>query len=502
MTVLDDTSIRAPRHTDTIDVRVAIVGTGFSGIGAAIRLKQAGITDFVLLERADDLGGTWRDNHYPGCCCDVPSHLYSFSFELNPRWTRGFAPQWEIRDYLRWVAAKHQITDRMRFRHEVTRACWDDAAQRWDIETTGGRLTARVLVSGGGALSDPKIPDLPGLDSFPGTMFHSARWDHAHDLAGERVAVIGTGASAIQFVPAIQPRVGRLHLFQRTPPWVIPRFDHQITRVEHGLLKYLPFATALVRGAIYGALEVRVVGFRNPRVMRVADRTARWHLRRQVRDPELRRKLTPDYVIGCKRILVSDDYYPSLTEPNVEVLTGGVAEVRGREVVSGDGEAREVDTIIFGTGFEATEPPIARRIIGRDGRSLGEHWRENGMSAYLGTTVAGFPNLFVMTGPNTGLGHTSMIYMIESQLNYLVDALRHLDAARATSADVRRPVQNAYNGWVQGQMEGTVWTAGSCRSWYLDDTGRNTTLWPGYTIDYRRRTRHFDPADYTLTPRG
>ncbi len=480
-------------------VRVAIIGTGFAGIGAAIRLKQAGISDFVLLERASDLGGTWRDNHYPGCCCDVPSHLYSFSFELNPRWTRGFAPQWEIRDYLRWTAAKHQVTERIRFRHEVTEARWDEPSRRWLIRTTGGDLAARVLVSGAGSLSDPKIPDLPGLEGFIGKMFHSARWDHDHTLAGERVAVIGTGASAIQFVPAIQPAVARLHLFQRTPPWVIPRLDHQITDVEHGLLKYLPFAPALVRGLIYASLEMRVVGFRRPRLMRIVDRLARWHLKHQIPDPGLRRRLTPDYVIGCKRILISDNYYPALTKPNVELLSGGVTEVRGGSVVSGDGIEREVDTIIFGTGFEVTEMPIAKRLHGRDGRSLYAHWSEHGMSAYLGTTVSGFPNLFMLTGPNTGLGHTSMVYMIESQLNYLIDGIRQLDAHRAEIAEVRPEVQEAYNVMLQDRMRGTVWTAGNCQSWYLDDTGRNTTLWPGYTFDFRRRTRQFEPSDYQLT---
>jgi cation diffusion facilitator CzcD-associated flavoprotein CzcO len=492
---------QSPRADGRIgDVRIAIVGSGFSGLGAAIRLKQAGIADFVVLERADDLGGTWRDNHYPGCCCDVPSHLYSFSFELNPRWTRGFAPQWEIRDYLRWTAAKHQVTPKIRFGHEVTNADWDEAAQRWQIETTRGGLTARVLILGSGALSEPKIPEIPGLDGFKGTMFHSARWDHGHDLAGERVAVIGTGASAIQFVPEIQREVEQLHVFQRTPPWVIPRLDHQITRTEHALLKYLPFAPGLVRGLIYAALEVRVLGFRNPRLMKVADRVARWHLKRQVSDPELRRKLTPDYVIGCKRILVSDNYYPSLDEPNVEVLSGGATEIHGNTVVSGDGQAREVDTIIFGTGFEIAEMPISKRLRGRDGRKLREVWAQNGMSAYLGTAVAGFPNLFILTGPNTGLGHTSMVYMIESQLNYIVDAMRKMDAHQAATVEVRQEVQDAFNRDLQARMEGTVWTAGNCQSWYLDDTGRNRTLWPGYTFDFRRRTRQFDPDDYQLQP--
>jgi len=482
------------------EAEVAIIGSGFSGLGMAIRLKQAGIDDFVVLERADELGGTWRDNHYPGCCCDVPSHVYSFSFELNPFWTRGFAPQWEIRDYLRRTAEKYGVLPHIRFGHEVTEAAWDDGAQRWSIETTGGDFTARVLVSGAGPLSDPTVPALPGLDDFQGRAFHSAVWDHDHDLTGERVAVIGTGASAIQFVPAIQPQVERMHVFQRTAPWVIPRFDHEITDVEHTLLRRIPFAPAIVRSVLYWTLESRVVGFRNPRLMKLADRVARWHLRRQVPDEQLREKLTPGYVMGCKRILISDDYYPSLTKPNVEVLTEGVKQVRERSIVSGDGSEREIDTIIFGTGFHVADPPIAARIRGRDGRTLAEHWA-GGMTAYLGTTVAGFPNLFFLLGPNTGLGHNSMVYMIESQLNYVIDALRVMRERDARAVEVRPDVQERYNEELQAAMKGTVWTAGQCQSWYLDDTGRNTTLWPSWTFRFRGRTRRFDAESYVVENR-
>lgn len=476
---------------------VAIIGSGFAGIGAAIRLKQAGFNDYVVLERADDLGGTWRDNTYPGCCCDVPSHVYSFSFELNPFWTRGFAPQWEILAYLRHTAAKHEVVPRIRYRHEVLEAAWNDEAQRWEIETSAGRLTANVLISGAGALSEPTTPDIPGLESFEGKTFHSARWDHEHDLSGERVAVIGTGASAIQFVPAIQPEVAKLHLYQRTPPWIVPRLDHQITRPEHFLLRWIPFAPALVRALLYWTLESRVVGFRRPRLMKIADRVARRHLRRQVPDPELRRKLTPDYTIGCKRILVSDDYYPSLAKPNVELVTDGVEQVRPNSIVSRDGTEREVDTIIFGTGFHVTDPPIAKRIRGRDGRTLAESANPS-LQAYLGTTIAGFPNLFFMTGPNTGLGHNSMVFMIESQLNYALDGLRTMRGRRASSVEVREDVQSAYNRRLQSELDGTVWTAGHCQSWYLDDTGRNTTLWPSFSYAFRQQTRRFDPGDYVV----
>jgi cation diffusion facilitator CzcD-associated flavoprotein CzcO len=484
---------QAPPH-----LRVAIIGAGFAGLGMAIRLKQEGVEPFAVLERADEVGGTWRANHYPGCCCDVPSHVYSYSFELNPRWRRGFAPQAEILDYLKGCADKYGVRPHIRFGQDVAEARWDDTARRWELATADGtRLTADVLVNAAGALSSPKDPDIPGLDTFAGTTFHSAEWKHDHDLAGERVAVIGTGASAIQFVPAIQPTVGRLHLFQRTAPWVIPRFDHEITKVEHALLR-IPGVARLVREALYWLLETRVVGFRQPRIMKLADRVARWHLKRQVGDREdLRRKLTPGYVMGCKRILISDDYYPSLTHDNVEVVTDGIAEVRERSIVTEDGAEREIDTIIFGTGFSVTKQPIAKRIRGKDGRTLDEHWATS-MQAYKGTTVAGFPNLMVMTGPNTGLGHNSMVYMIESQLTYVMGCLRTLEQRDAKVFEVRPDVVARYNDELERQMEGTVWTAGQCQSWYLDDTGRNTTLWPSYSYAFRRRTRAFDPDAYEL----
>jgi cation diffusion facilitator CzcD-associated flavoprotein CzcO len=478
-------------------VDIAVVGTGFSGLGMAVKLREAGFSDFVLLERADELGGTWRDNHYPGCCCDVPSHVYSFSFALNPKWTRGFAPQSEIREYLNDVADDYGIRPFIRFGHEVTAAHWDEQAKRWTVETDGGTLTARVLVSGAGALSDPLIPDIPGRDSFQGAQFHSADWDHDHDLRGERVACIGTGASAIQFVPAIQPDVAQLHLFQRTPPWIMPRWDHEITGLEHKLLR-IPFAPKLVRGVLYWGLETRVVGFRRPRIMKWAAGFAKWHLKRQVPDPELRRKLMPDYTMGCKRILISDDYYPALSQPNVEVVTGGVKEIRERSVVLEDGSEREVDTIIWGTGFRVIDQPIASRIRGRDGTTLGDHWRREGMSAYKGTAVAGFPNLFFLLGPNTGLGHNSMVFMIESQIAYVVECLKTLRARQAGAAEVKPAVQEAYNRELQERLEGTVWTASHCKSWYLDDSGRNTTLWPSFSYAFRRETRTFDADEYEL----
>ncbi len=477
---------------------VIVVGTGFAGLGMAIRLRQEGVTDFVVLERAGDVGGTWRDNGYPGCACDVPSHLYSFSFELNPAWSRSFSSRQEIWDYLRHCTDRYGVRPHIRFHHEVLDAAWDHEQRRWRVRTSRGELTSDVLVTGTGALSDPAIPDIPGLDSFRGAVFHSAQWDHDYDLRGRRVAVVGTGASAIQFVPQIQPVVDSLTVFQRTPPWILPRNDRDNSAVEHKLYRAVPGLQRLTRAAIYWARELSVPGFtNNPRLLKVAELIARRHLRRHVPDPALRAKLTPDYAIGCKRILLSNDYLPALMKSNVDVVASGIAEAGPNWVRAADGTRREVDAVIFGTGFHVTDMPVAARIRGRDGRTLAEQWSE-GAQAHRGTTVAGFPNLFILVGPNTGLGHTSMIYMIESQLAYTVDALRYLRRSGATAVEVRPQAQVAYNDAVQSRMDRTVWNAGGCVSWYLDAQGRNTTLWPTFTWRFRRATRTFRPEEYTV----
>ncbi|MGH4025434.1 MAG: flavin-containing monooxygenase [Pseudonocardiaceae bacterium] len=477
---------------------VIVVGTGFAGLGMAIRLRQQGMTDFVVLERAGDVGGTWRDNDYPGCACDVPSHLYSFSFELNPSWSRSFSSQQEIWDYLRHCTDSYGVRPHIRFHHEVLDAAWDHEQQHWRVRTDHGELTSDVLVTGTGALSDPSIPDVPGLDSFTGRVFHSARWEHDYDLHGQRVAVVGTGASAIQFVPQIQPAVAALTVFQRTPPWILPRHDRDNTGFEHALYRRVPGLQRLVRAGIYWAKELATPGFtRHPRLLKVVEMMARRHLRRQVPDPALREKLTPDYAIGCKRILLSDDYLPALTQPNVDVVASGLSEAGPNWVRAADGTRREVDAVIFGTGFHVTDMPVAARIRGRDGRTLADTWSE-GAQAHRGTTVAGFPNLFILVGPNTGLGHTSMIYMIESQVAYAVDALRYLRRSGATAVEVRADAQAAYNDTVQSQLAGTVWNTGGCTSWYLDSQGRNTTLWPTFTWRFRQATRTFQPAEYVV----
>ena len=479
---------------ETTQHRIVVVGTGFAGIGMAVRLKQAGYDDFVVLERADDVGGTWRDNTYPGCRCDVPSHLYSFSFAPNPEWSSTFSPQPEIEDYLRKVTDRFGIRPHIRFGHAVETARWEDG--RWRIQTSQGEFVADVLLSGMGPLAEPSYPKLPGVESFEGEVFHSAQWDHDLDLSGRKVAVIGTGASAIQFVPAIQPEVEELHLFQRTPPWVMPRPDRKITEVEKAVFRRFPLAQKVARAGIYWGRESMVLGFAKlPAIMKQVQKVAEKHLADQVRDPLLRAKLTPDFTLGCKRVLISDDYYPAIVQPNVEVVTDGIAEVTPTGIITEDGVKHEVDTIIYGTGFRVTDLPVMDTVHGRDGVSLREAW-SGGMEAHLGTAVSGFPNFFLLIGPNTGLGHSSMVFMIESQIAYILDALKTMDAHGLRQVEVRPEVQRAFVDGVRSSMRNTVWTRGGCTSWYLDAQGRNTTLWPSFTFRFRQLTRRFDPAEY------
>ncbi|MBH1935367.1 NAD(P)/FAD-dependent oxidoreductase [Streptomyces sp. AV19] len=482
-----------------VQVRVAVIGSGFGGLGAAVRLRREGVTDFVVLERAGAVGGTWRDNTYPGCACDVPSHLYSFSFAPNPGWPRNFSGQPHIRAYLENIADTYGLRPHVRFNSEVLSARWDAGELRWELETASGTYLADVVVSAAGPLADPKLPDVPGLSSFPGPVFHSSRWDHDVQLRGKRVAVVGTGASAIQIVPSIQPEVERLTLFQRTPPWVLPRADRRITAPERWLHSRVPATRALRRGLLWGIRELQTGAFtKKPDRLGFVEAMARAHLRRGVPDPELRARLLPDYRIGCKRILLSNDYYPALTRPNVDVVTSALAEVRGSALVAADGTTAEADVLVFGTGFRVTDMPIGHRVTGAEGRTLAETWKD-GMAALRGASASGFPNLLFVIGPNTALGNSSMILIIESQLNYLVDFLRQLDVLGGRAAlDARPSAVNAWNRMLQRRMERTVWNTGGCDSWYLDAEGRNTTVWPGTTSEFRRVTRRVDLQEYQL----
>ncbi|MGH3918453.1 MAG: flavin-containing monooxygenase [Pseudonocardiaceae bacterium] len=479
-------------------VQVAIIGSGFAGLAMAIQLKRHGTADFVVLERAGDVGGAWRDNTYPGCACDVPSTLYSFSFATNPDWTASFSPQQEIHHYLRDCARRFGLHSHLRLRHEVLEARWDEVGARWSIETSRGRFTATVLVSATGQLSEPALPQLPGLEQFTGRALHTARWDHSLDLTGARVAVIGTGASAVQLIPAIADRVAALHVFQRTAAWVLPQHNRRRSRLERRASRTLPGLQRAARSALYWGRECALIGFTHPRIMQVVALLARLHLRRQVPDPALRAALTPTYAMGCKRVVRSSTFYPTLRRGHVELVTEEIHEVRERSVITADGTERQVDTLVFGTGFRAAEMPMARLIHGRDGRLLAHEWQDTGAQAYLGTAVAGFPNLFLLTGPNSALAHNSVVLGIETQVSYVLDALRVMQSHELAAVEVQPQVQETFVRDVQARIAGTVWVTGGCRSWFLDHAGRNTTVWPWFTARLHRLTRRFDLENYQL----
>ena len=482
-------------------VSVLIVGSGFSGLGAAIRLDRAGRRDFLVIERAADVGGTWRDNTYPGAACDVPSQLYSFSFATDPDWSRLYSPGWEIQDYLRRTAERSGTLDRHAFDCEMLAAHWDTAAGQWVVETTRGTVTATVLVTAFGGLSEPRLPDIAGIEMFSGEFCHSARWDHAFDFTGKRVAVIGTGASAIQLVPEIAAVAAHLDVYQRTAPWIMTRGDRAYSKARRRAFRRVPGYLRVTRGLLYARRDLNSLLFcYAPGLLELASRQAARHLARQVTDPQLRRRLTPSFVMGCKRVLLSDDYYPAIARDTVDLVTEPIAEIQPDGIRTADGTFRQVDAIISATGFHATDHPAADLIKGADGRTLGEQWRDGGQQAYKGTTVAGFPNMFVMVGPNTGTGTTSMIYMIESQLNYLIDALTVMDRLGLATVEVHRAAMTRFNDVLQRRMAKTVWATG-CASWYLDSRGRNTTLWPRLGVAFRAITRRFDLDAYRITLR-
>jgi cation diffusion facilitator CzcD-associated flavoprotein CzcO len=489
----------------TEHVPVAIVGSGFAGLGMAIALKRAGRHDFAVLERAHDVGGTWRDNSYPGCACDVPSHLYSFSFAPHPRWSRSFSPQPEIYAYLRKTADDFGVMPHIRFGTELLDATWVPERQHWAVSTSAGELTADVVVIGTGPLSEPTTPDLQGLSTFQGTTFHSAQWDHSWSAGGRRVAVVGTGASAIQFVPHLQRDAEQLVLLQRTAPWVLPRRDRAIRPWEQQLYARFPVLQKAARTAIYWGRESHILGFRyQHRLMRVAERMARRNLEKQVSDPVKRAKLTPHFTLGCKRVLLSNDYYRALDAANADVVTDRIAEVIPTGIVTeaadGTRTTHEVDTLVFGTGFSVTDPPVAGRLHA-GGRSLRQHWADSGMQALNGLAVAGFPNLFLLVGPNTGLGHNSIVLMVEAQVGHVLKALEVMDDGAHGALEAHPDVQAGYNVRLQRQLQKTVWNRGGCQSWYLDSEGRNTTLWPTFTFTFMRQLAAFDANDYLVQPR-
>jgi cation diffusion facilitator CzcD-associated flavoprotein CzcO len=478
---------------------IVIIGAGFAGIGMAIQLKKAGLHSFTMFERAGEIGGTWRDNTYPGAACDVPSHVYSFSFEPNPNWSRMFSESGEIESYLLGVVEKWRLRPHLRLNTEIVEARFDESAGVWNLTTSHGEtVTARVVVSGVGGLVDPALPNIKGLESFSGEVFHTARWNHDYDLTGKRVAVIGTGASAVQVVPSIAPRVAKLSVFQRTPAWVMPKRDRKYSEERKRFYSRFPFALWVSRMLKYGLSEAfgPMVFLDSKRLSAVGEFGSMHHLHASVRDPELRAKLTPHFQFGCKRILISDDYWPTFERDNVDLVTEPIEAIRSTSIATKDGVEHPVDAIILATGFALGLASAPFPVTGRGGKTLDEAWK-NGAVAYKGMTVSGFPNWFILMGPNTGPGHTSVLVYTEAQIAYALQAIRKLITERLRYVDVRREVQDRYNESIQRRMPHMAWSSG-CHSWYLSDDGSNHALYPGFAFEYVARVRRFKPSEYEI----
>lgn len=451
------------------------------------------------MEAAESVGGTWRDNTYPGCACDVPTALYSLSRHAHPGWSHSFGRQPEIRAYLESVTDRIGLRDRLVTSCEVTAATWDAEMALWVVDTSRGRIRAAHLVLASGALSAPSIPHLPGLESFEGDVFHSARWRHDIPLEGRRVAVVGTGASAVQFVPEIAGAAEHVTVFQRTPGWILPRLDRSISDRRQKLYRRFPLLQRLVRGRIYLGRELYVVAFTRAQfLLRFFEWFARFYLFLKVRDRRMRRALTPDFSIGCKRVLLTSHWLPALTRPDVSLVSGAASSLTPRGLVADDGTEHPADVIIFGTGFQPTEPPISRVVTGADGRTLAQHW-DGSPRAHNGITVAGFPNMFLLYGPNTNLGHSSIVYMLESQADHVLRLLDLAGSAGRRTIEVRPEVQESYAARMDRQLAHTVWNQGGCSSWYIDSSGRNSLQWPTFTFRYREQVRTVEPGDFVLT---
>jgi len=480
------------------DLDVAVIGAGFAGIGSGIQLKKNGFRSFRIFERALEVGGTWRDNTYPGAACDVPSHVYSFSFELNPDWSHQYSGAAEIQAYLVHCVEKYELRPHLELGTEIEEAVFDEARGRWTLTTGAGEtVTARVVISGVGGLVDPAMPDIKGLEEFRGEIFHTARWNHDFDLAGRKVGVIGTGASAVQVVPSIAPEVEKLTVFQRTASWVVPRRDIRFSERTKERFRKHPWLMRALRTFLYTMSELfggPAVVLNAPRFKRIFERQSLRHLEASVSDPEVREKLTPHFQFGCKRILISDDYWAAFDRPNVELETGAIERVHETGIRTKDGRDHELDVIVLATGFALGLASAPFPITGRGGRRLDDVWAD-GAHAYKGMTVSGFPNWFILMGPNTGPGHTSVLVYTEAQIRYAVQAIRTILERDLAWVDVRPDVQDRYNEQLQRRMPWTSWSSG-CNSWYLSEGGRNNALFPGLASEYVLRARHFNPNEY------
>ncbi len=474
---------------------VAVVGGGFGGIGAAVMLRREGYEDVTVFERGDRVGGVWNFNTYPGLSCDVPSHLYEFSFAPNPRWSRRYAPGAEIQAYIEDVARRHGVLDRVLLGTEVERATFDEGSGRWTVETNRGMHTADVLVTACGQLSTPSVPPITGLDDFEGPAFHTARWRHDLDLRGKRVALVGTGCSSIQVGPALQPRVAKLDVYQRTPGWTIPKMDFEYSARAQRLFERFPVLQRLDRAAVFAFFEVGTAGLTSHRWVAAPLRAvARRRIRSQIDDPELRKKVTPRDELGCKRIMLTDDWYRTLTRPNVELVTERIERIAPHAVVTADGAERPADVLILGTGFKSHDFVVPMEVVGRGGRTLAKAWGDV-PRAYLGITVPGFPNLFLIYGPNTNGGSGSVIYAVECAMRHVIAGIRELERARASTLEVRPEAAEAFDRELRDALAGTVWHSG-CTNWYVDENGNDPNQWPWLWTNYRRRTARLDPAAY------
>jgi cation diffusion facilitator CzcD-associated flavoprotein CzcO len=476
-----------------------VVGAGFGGVGAAAMLRRAGHTDVTVFERGERIGGVWHHNTYPGAACDVPSHLYEFSFAPNPRWSRRFAPQEEIQAYLEDVARRHGVLERIHTGTEVESATWDGQRARWVLETTAGRHEADVVITACGQLSVPKVPPIPGLERFGGPAFHTAQWRHDVELAGKRVAVVGTGCSAIQVVPAIQPLVEHVDVYQRSPGWTIPKGDFAYRERTQRLFERFPVLQRLDRAAIFAFMDLGALALTSQRWLGAPFRAVgRRQINKAIEDPELRRRVTPRDEIGCKRIMLTDEWYPTLTKPNVELVTDRIAEVTPDGIRSEDGTERPADVLVLATGFATHGFVAPMEVSGEGGRSLDEEWAEV-PRAYLGVSVPGFPNMFLLYGPNTNGGTGSVIHVIESAMNHVLAALDELARADADRIEVSRRAAEDYDRELRTALAGTVWHSG-CTNWYVDENGNDPNQWPWTWAAYRRRTARLDPGAYELQP--
>ncbi len=494
-------TIEKNQHVDgTRVVEMVIVGAGFGGLGMGIRLLQQGNSDFLIIEKGDEVGGTWRENHYPGAACDVQSHMYSFSFAPKTDWTRRYAGWEEIHQYMKETTDQYNLRQNILFNTEVIAASFDESNAQWLVQLNdGSSIKTRFFVMASGPLHVPQIPKMKGIEKFKGKVFHSAQWAHDYDLTGKAVASIGTGGSAIQYVPEIAKQVKQLQVYQRTPAWVIPRDERRYMELDKKLFKAVPFIRKLHRARLYWSNESRVVPMFAPNLMKQGQKLAELFIRFQVKDKAVAQKLTPDYVMGCKRILISNRYYPTFNRPNVDLITDGIAEVKENSIVTKDGVERPVDCIIYGTGF-VTDPRIYMKnfsCTGLAGRELLKDWKD-GAESYLGISTHGYPNMFQLIGPNTTLGHNSLIFMIEAQAHYILEAIKLLKSNGADYMDIKPEVQKAFNEDVQRKLQGTVWQSG-CVSWYQQDGGKNFSLWPGYTWRYWLSTRKVKAADYVFS---